>query len=107
MPTPDLIRDVPCRRFGDPVSGVNLDIHDSIGLLQAAIRLLDHHEMVILWAEAVAAPRNNRVQIVWSPAVDKLFPEAVPVNRGLDYTVFVTSRFGVEVRWSRNGRHAA
>lgn len=91
-----------CRRLADPVSALNHDVYDQTTLLANAVRLVDHLGVEILSVEAQPYPRNNLILVRdHGQIMATLFPEAVEQRRNASYTVYVASRFGVEIRWTR------
>jgi hypothetical protein len=84
------------RRFSDPVSPLNCDIHDSARLLANAVELVDQLELEIISIEADNS-RNQRILVVYSRACDAL--EGAETLRRAGWSHWVSNRFGVEIRW--------
>ena len=97
------------RRVGDEVSPINADMLDQSRLLQEAVRMVDHMGLSIVSAEAQASPRNQRIQVMdqGPEGMLKLFPDAVEQRRTPGWSVWVTNRYGVEIRWCRAHKEAA
>lgn len=84
------------RRFSDPVSPLNDDLHDQTRLLAAAVEMIDRLGLQILSVEADRT-RNRRIQVIHSPEVDAL--GGVEVARQNGWSHWSANRFGVEIRW--------
>lgn len=84
------------RRFSDPVSPLNDEIHDQARLLAAAVEAVDHLGIEIMAVEADRT-RNKRIQVAYSPACDAL--GGVETARGPEWSHWTANRFGVEIVW--------
>lgn|SRR5512139_423667 len=85
------------RRFSDPVSQLNDDIHGITRSLALAVEMVDRLGIRIIAVEADRA-RNRRIQVVYSPECNAL-EEAVEVARNAVWSHWCANRFGVEIRW--------
>lgn len=84
------------RRFSDPVSPLNDEIHDTARLLLQAIKVVDDLGLQIICVEADRS-RNRRILVTHAPACAAL--EGVEVVRDRYGSQWVANRFGVEIRW--------
>ncbi len=84
------------RRFTDPVSQLNDEIHDTTKRLAQAVEMVDRLGIRIIAVEADRA-RNRRIQVAYSPECQAL--DAVEVARDATWSHWCASRFGVEIRW--------
>lgn len=101
MPTRPHLADEPRvfkpRRFSDPVSDLNCDVHDKARLLASAIEMVDRMEIEIIAVEADRS-RNSVIQVAYSRACDQL--NGVEVTRsGNGFSHWCANRNGVEIRW--------
>lgn len=85
------------RRFSDPVSPLNDDIHDETRRLITAIERVDGLGIQILTVEAERS-RNKRILVAYSRECDAL--DGVEVARQQGHSHWCASRFGVEIRWA-------
>ncbi len=85
------------RRFTDPCSPLNDDLHDQTRLLASAVEMIDRLGLEILSVEADRS-RNKRVLVTYSRACDAL--GGVEVARQGGYSHWSAHRFGVEIRWA-------
>lgn len=90
---PDVFRP---RRFSDPVSPLNDDVHDTARRLTHAIEMLDYLGIRIMAVEADRA-RNRRIQVAYSRECDRL--DGVEVMRTALWSHWCAHRHGVEIRW--------
>lgn len=84
------------RRFTDPVSPLNDDLHDTARSLIHAIELLDHLGIEIMSVEADRT-RNRRIQVVPGREVSRL--DGVEITRTAQWSHWCANRHGVEIRW--------
>ncbi len=84
------------RRFSDPVSDLNAEVHDRARLLAQAVEMVDRLGLRILAVEADRT-RNSRVMVMYAPECDAL--EGVEVARQGGFNHWCATRFGVEIRW--------
>lgn len=84
------------RRFTDPCSELNSDLHDAARMLAAAVELVDGLGLEILTVEA-DRQRNRRILVKHSPLCAAL--EGVEYKRGAEWSHWTASHFGVEIRW--------
>ena len=84
------------RRFSDPVSQLNDEIHDQARLLAAAVEAVDRLGIEIIAVEADRT-RNKRIQVSYSAECDTL--GAVETARTPQCSHWTASRFGVEIVW--------
>jgi hypothetical protein len=84
------------RRFTDPVSQLNDEIHDTTRRLANAVEMIDGLGIRIIAVEADRA-RNRRIQVAYSRECNAL--EAVEVTRDAIWSHWCANRFGVEIRW--------
>lgn len=84
------------RRFTDPVSDLNADVHDRARLLAQAVEMVDGLGLQILAVEADRT-RNSRVMVMHARECDAL--EGVEVARQGGFSHWCATRFGVEIRW--------
>lgn len=84
------------RRFTDPVSQANDDIHETTRRLVQAVEMVDALGIRIMAVEADRA-RNRRIQVSYSRECEAL--EAVEVARDATWSHWCANRFGVEIRW--------
>lgn len=84
------------RRFSDPVSPLNADVHDTARLLASAVEMLDGLGIQILAVEADRL-RNKRIQVVYGPECERL--GGVETARGNGFSHWTANRFGVEIVW--------
>jgi hypothetical protein len=84
------------RRFSDPVSDLNADIHDQARMLSAAVEMVDKLGIRIIAVEADRA-RNRRIQVAYGPECHAL--DAIEVARDAAWSHWCANRFGVEIRW--------
>lgn len=84
------------RRFSDPVSPLNCDLHDAARMLAAAVEMVDGLGLEILSVDA-DRQRNRRILVNYSPLCAAL--EGVEYKRGPEWSHWTASRFGVEIRW--------
>lgn len=84
------------RRFTDPVSEINANVHDKTRLLALAVEMVDNLGLRIVSAEAVA-DRNNSIHVVYGPACDAL--DGAEVGRHNGNSHWCAHRFGTEIRW--------
>lgn len=86
------------RRFGDPVSDSNCEIHDAARLLLAAVETLDRLGIEVVSVEADCR-RNQRVLVEYCRACDALDGVACMTNP--DFTMWTANLHGIEIRWMR------
>ena len=84
------------RRFSDPVSAINSDLHDAARTLASAVEMVDRLGLKILSVEA-DHHRNRRIQVIYSAECTAL--EGVEIARHPGWSVWAANRFGVEIRW--------
>lgn len=84
------------RRFTDPCSELNCDLHDAARMLAATVEMVDGLGLEILTVEA-DRQRNRRILVAYSPQCAAL--EGVEYKRGPEWSHWSASRFGVEIRW--------
>lgn len=84
------------RRFSDPVSPLNEDIHDETRLLLSAIALVDKLGLKIISIDADRS-RNKRILVGYSHECDAL--DGVEVARHNGASHWAATRHGVEIRW--------
>lgn len=84
------------RRFTDPVSQLNDDIHDTTRRLTQAVEMVDRLGLKILSVDADRA-RNKRILVTHSRECDAL--GGVEVARQSGCSHWSANRFGVEIRW--------
>lgn len=84
------------RRFSDPVSPLNEELHDQARLLAAAVETVDRMGLKIISVEADHA-RNRRIYVAHTPECEAL--EGVEVARQNGWSHWAANRFGVEIRW--------
>lgn len=92
------------RRFGDSISPVNADIHDSTRLLVEAVDTLDRLGLSVITVQADRR-RNKRVMVEYSPACDALDGVACMSNPA--FTTWSANRYGIEIRWMRTSKGSA
>lgn len=92
------------RRFGDPVSDSNCEIHDAARLLLAAVETLDRLGIEVVSVEADCR-RNQRVLVEYCRACDAL--DGVAMMRGPVWTIWSANRYGIEIRWMRETKEVA
>ena len=85
------------RRFTDPVSQLNGDVHDTARRLIQVIEMVDELGIEIIAVEADRT-RNRRIQVMHSREFDAL-EDAVEVTRDANWSHWCANRFGVEIRW--------
>lgn len=83
-------------RFGDAMSPLNADLHDSAAMLLTAIRMVDQLGITILSVDA-DQQRNKRIHVAYSRECDAL--EGVEVRRCAEWSVWCANRYGTEIRW--------
>lgn len=84
------------RRFSDPVSSLNGDVHETTRRLVQTIEMLDRLHIEIVNVEA-DRQRNRRINVAYSRECAVL--EAVEVARDAQQSHWCANRFGVEIRW--------
>lgn len=84
------------RRFSDPVSQLNQDVHDTTRRLTQAIEMVDGLGIRIIAVEADRI-RNRRIQVAHSRECNAL--DAVEISRDAVWSHWCANRFGVEIRW--------
>lgn len=84
------------RRFSDPVSDLNADLHDKTRLLAQTVEMVDRLGLEIIAVDACRV-RNSIIQVAPSPACEAL--EGVEVARSNGFSHWCANRFGVEIRW--------
>lgn len=84
------------RRFSDPVSPLNDELHETTQRLAHAVEMVDRLGIRIMAVEADRT-RNRRIQVSYSPECNAL--EAVEVARDATWSHWCANRFGVEIRW--------
>lgn len=85
------------RRFSDPVSDLNADIHDRARLLASAVEMVDDLGLQIVSVEADHT-RNSRVIVIHHTERCAALG-GVEVARSAGYSHWCANRFGVEIRW--------
>lgn len=86
------------RRFGDPVSDMNAEVHDAARLLVAAVDTLDRLGIPVITVQADRR-RNQRVMVEYCRACDAL--EGVEFRSGGEWSTWTANRYGIEIRWMR------
>jgi hypothetical protein len=84
------------RRFTDPVSQINEDIHDATRALATAVEMIDHLGLTILSVDADLT-RNRRIVVAHSRECAAL--DGVEIARHPGWSVWSANRYGVEIRW--------
>lgn len=84
------------RRFSDPVSDLNADMHDRARLLAQTVEMIDRLGIVIYSVEADRS-RNSRVHVAYSRECDAL--GAIEYKRANGWSHWIANRFGVEIVW--------
>lgn len=92
------------RRFSDPVSSLNENIHDAARALAQAVAMVDGLGLQIICVEA-ERNRNKRILVTYGPECAAL--EGVETKRNAEWSHWCANRFGVEIIWCIPTQEAA